>query len=370
MTPEARPVLLVVDDDPRSRTLIRRLFEQTWEVEEAENGTAALARVASGPVDLILLDVVMPGPDGIEVCRTLRSRPSPDYLPILLLTSLSDPDHRTRGLEAGADDYLAKPLEYREVELRVGHFLRLRRQDQLIRRQVDELQRLGRLREDLTNLIVHDLQNPLSGLLAAHSLMTEKGDDKSSPKIPELLACAADAGRRLREGIEGILEVKRLEEAEIPAERSVQPLKPILRDALSTLKGAALLAGVSLREDCPDDAAAFADGRLLRRALENLVSNAVKHSPRGGTVAVRAVPGATGCAIEVEDEGPGVPDEFKEAVFSRFGSVEQRRGSFRRGYGLGLYLVKLVASVHGGSASVTDRKGGGAVFQLSLPTLP
>src|SRR6185503_8748729 len=149
-----------------------------------------------------LLDILMPGPDGIEVCAALRRIPRSDYLPILLLTSLTDREHRTRGLEAGADDYLTKPLDYKEVELRVGHFLRLRSQDQLIRRQVEELRKLGELRENLTNLVVHDLQNPLSSLLASHAMLKEAMGGSSRTKTQEYLGYAEESTRRLREGID------------------------------------------------------------------------------------------------------------------------------------------------------------------------
>jgi signal transduction histidine kinase len=108
------------------------------------------------------------------------------------------------------------------------------------------------------------------------------------------------------------------------------------------------------------------DESLVRRAMENLVTNALKHTGSGGDVTLSIIPGARGVAVEVADRGPGVPADLKPRMFEKFGSVEAARGQQRKGIGLGLYLVKLVAEGHGGHASVEDRPGGGSIFRLTL----
>jgi len=108
------------------------------------------------------------------------------------------------------------------------------------------------------------------------------------------------------------------------------------------------------------------DENLLRRSLENLVSNALKYTPSGGDVTVAVRRSDESVQIEVADRGPGIPDDLKHSMFEKFGSVEAKRGGHRKGIGLGLYLVKLVAQGHGGAVSVEDRPGGGSVFRLTL----
>ncbi|MBI3726175.1 ATP-binding protein, partial [bacterium] len=114
---------------------------------------------------------------------------------------------------------------------------------------------------------------------------------------------------------------------------------------------------------------ALIDRKLARRALENLIANAVKYSPRGQPVDIEARVGERGIEIDVADRGPGIPDELKGTMFEKFGSVEVSRGEARRGYGLGLHLVKLAAEAHGGGVSVRDREGGGSIFRLVLPQM-
>src|SRR5207253_9406612 len=113
---------------------------------------------------LVVLDVMMPGMNGFDACREIKRRHREPYLPVLLLTALTDQDSRILGFEAGADDFLSKPFDRRELLLRTRAFLRLRQQDDQIRRQLEELRQLDRLKDDLAALVVHDLRNPLAGL--------------------------------------------------------------------------------------------------------------------------------------------------------------------------------------------------------------
>jgi len=124
------------------------------------------------PVDLVLLDVMMPQMSGMDVCRIIkRAAGEGAYVPVLLLTALGAQEDRNRGLAAGADDFLTKPVDRHELLLRVRSFIKLRLQDELIRHQLDELRALDALKDDLVSLMVHDLRNPLSGLVGFLDVM-------------------------------------------------------------------------------------------------------------------------------------------------------------------------------------------------------
>jgi signal transduction histidine kinase len=107
------------------------------------------------------------------------------------------------------------------------------------------------------------------------------------------------------------------------------------------------------------------DRKLVRRAVENLITNALKYTRGRVDVGVSHVAGSD-AEVTVADEGPGIPDALKSGLFEKFGSVEASRGQTRRGIGLGLYMVRLVAAAHGGTVAVEDRSGGGTVFRLTL----
>jgi signal transduction histidine kinase len=365
----ARATVLLVDDDRRNRTLLRDYLETRYRVIEAENGKAGLEILEHETVDLVLLDVMMPELSGFDTCRLIRERGGEGFLPVILLTALSEQDDRNAGLSAGADDFLTKPVDRRELLLRVAAFLKMRQQDTMIRTQLQDLKHLQALKDDLVSLIVHDVRNPLMGVQGFLELLHRKLAKTCAPDVALFLERATESSQRLREILEDMLNVRLLEAGELHLVRERLSLGVLAADAVATLEGAAKSQRVGLTLTVADEVFVRADRKLSRRCLENLLANAVKYSRSGDTIELtvrRAEQG--GGAVEIADRGPGIPDALKTEVFEKFGSVEAKRDTARRGYGLGLYLVRLVLAAHEGSVSVSDREGGGSVFHVFLPS--
>jgi len=356
-----RPAVLVVDDEPLNRALVRATLGATWEIVEASSGPEALEKIAQRPMDLVLLDVMMPNMNGYEVCKRIKESQR-EYVPVLLVTALGEQEDRNRGLEAGADDFLTKPVDRRELLLRTRAFLRLREQDKTIRTQLEEVRRLQAAKDDLVALLVHDLRSPLAGIIAHLQLLQEDLEGQQAADVQQALRAADTALSRLEE----TLQVRLLEEGRLSVRRKPVRLSAVVGETLAAMESVARRKGVRLEREGGEGPAAALDEGLVRRSLENLVGNALKYTPAGGdvTVSVRGEEGAV--VIEVADRGPGIPGDLKQGMFEKFGSVEAKRGQSRKGFGLGLYLVKLVAEGHGGAASVADRPGGGSVFRLTL----
>lgn len=361
--------LLVVDDEENNRDIVQRYLRGEHEVVGVENGAKALEWLETQPVDLVLLDVIMPEMDGLETCRRMKAITGRPFLPVLLLTALNGQEDRNEGLAAGADDFLTKPLDRRELRLRVRTFLRLRDQERTIRAQIADLQHLQELKDDLVALIVHDLRNPLTGMQGYLELLKQQTlapqYSALAPRVESLMVST----RKLREITDGMLDVRLLEEQRLQLHAEPTRIRSVLEDAVATVAGAGLAKNVPLRVTLDGEPAATLDRRLVIRAVENLLSNAIRHTGPGTTVDIRASNGPNDVAIEIADRGEGVADEFKNVLFQKFGSIEApKRGGRHRGYGLGLYLVRLVAEAHGGRVSVADREGGGATFRLTLPS--
>jgi CheY-like chemotaxis protein len=378
-----RAVILVVDDQATNRALIRAHLGSRYLLREAISGAAALEIIKGEAIDLVLLDVMMPHMSGFGLCRLIKQLPAEGYLPVILLTALGQHEDRLTGLEAGADDFLTKPVNREELLLRVQTFVKLRQQDtrirkqllqvaerdRIIRGQLEELQALDVLKDELVSLLVHDLRNPLGGIvgfLGALENEAEQDHTRSDARS------ALEASDRLREMLDDLLQVRLLESGTVRIHRETVEAHALVNDAIASVGGAARarqveIAVAPLAGELPSDLPVVADRKLIRRAIENLLTNAVKYSPAGGVVSAGVRKSGGDVEFEIADRGTKIPDDFKDQLFRKFGSVEAARGGTRRGFGMGLYLVKLVADAHGGHTTVRDREGGGTSFGLVIP---
>src|SRR6266478_4603555 len=357
--------ILIVDDEEPNRALLRAILGGQHRILEAPDGPSALRLLAEEPVDLVLLDVMMPGMTGYDVCRKLKETHSEPFLPVLLVTALSDQEQKNLGLQAGADDFLGKPVDRRELLLRVRSFLKLRAQDMLIRLQLKKLTELQAAKDEMLSLMVHDLRSPLSGIIAHLSMLIEELPEGESRDDAQAALRGADA---MLKSLEEALQIRLLEEGQLPITRSSVDLGRLLDEAVATLTAVARWKGIEVSTAVEGQAKASLDGKLVRRAIENLLGNALKYTPGGKDVSVTVRHLLDAVEVDVADRGPGIPAELKAGMFEKFGSVEVKKGGARKGFGLGLYLVKLVAEGHAGRAQVLDREGGGAVFRVRLPT--
>jgi signal transduction histidine kinase len=369
VTAAAAPRVLVVDDEETNRSLLRAVLGREYEVAEAKDGPAGLEQLARREFDLVLLDVMMPGMTGYDVCKLIKQQTAGVFLPVVLLTALDSQDDRNQGLAAGADDFLSKPFDRKELELRCRALVRLRRHELLIREQINELAEMEALKDDLVHLMVHDLRNPLSGLMGSLGLIQEAVTGGNNPDLQEDVRTANESALRLRELLDDVLQVRLLEGRQVPLQHEEVRLSDVAAQAIETMSGDARMREVEVILHRGADPKIRVDRALVRRSVENLVANALKYSAPRGVVDLMVEPVQGGVQLDVADRGPGVPAAAKHVVFQKFGSAETKRGAGRRGYGLGLYLVNLAVAAHGGTASVHDRRDGGAVFRIVLPTV-
>jgi two-component system, sensor histidine kinase and response regulator len=355
--------ILIVDDEEPNRALLRAILGGQHRILEAPDGPSALRLLSRERVDLVLLDVMMPGMTGYDVCRKLKETATEPFLPVLLVTALSDQEQKNLGLQAGADDFLSKPVDRRELLLRVRAFLRLREQDVLIRQQLKQLAQLQQTKDDMLSLMVHDMRSPLAGIIAHLHLLLE---DVPEGRARDDVKAALRGADSMLSSLEEALQIRLLEEGHFPISRSRVDLKGLIAEAAATLDPTARRKRIDLSTTVEGNPVAFLDGKLVRRALENLLGNALKYTPGGKDVAVSVRHDGATVEFEVKDRGPGIPGDLKPTMFQKYGSVEAKKGGPRKGFGFGLYMVRLVAEGHEGMAEVIDREGGGAVFRLRL----
>ncbi|MBI2945466.1 MAG: hydrogenase maturation protease [Candidatus Wallbacteria bacterium] len=244
---------------------------------------------------------------------------------------------------------------------------KVREGDVLIRQASDDLRRLIALKEDLFSLIIHDLRNPLGNLKIAIQFLKGEAVDDTKERLPRLLMAAARSADYMQQLLDDVLDVCRLESGELtPAMESVD-LRVLGGEAANILGELAAMRKVHIRVEIGPPCLVTADAKMVRRTLENFLSNALRYCPAESDIEIRLTQEPGYVTVDVADRGPGVPAQFRETVFRKFGTLEMRGGGGRTGYGLGLHLATLVARSHGGSVSVHDNPGGGALFRLTVP---
>jgi two-component system, sensor histidine kinase and response regulator len=363
--------VLVVDDLDANRSLVRYLLEMHhYRVTEAADGLEALCVVAQDPPDVIVLDVMMPGIDGIEVCRRLKADPESASIPVLLLTALQEPEDRRKGIEAGANDFLAKPMDMQEVLLRIRNAVTMRQLFTRVAKNYHQLKELEALRDSLTHMIVHDMRTPLTGMCGYLELLQQRAGAGLDEASRSFLAAARSQATELADMATSVLDVSRLESASLPLNRSRCDLLGLARDAVASL---GLLANnVQLAFAAPPEPVwVTCDAELIRRVTANLVGNAAKYSPQGGTVRVTVEWLNSGsearARLAVSDDGPGIPPEHRERIFEKFAQIAADGRRILHSTGLGLTFCKLAVEAHGGQIAVESSEGRGSTFWYTLP---
>jgi signal transduction histidine kinase len=358
--------ILVVDDHEPNRLLLREILEQQGHtVTEAEGGYEALDAVASQEFDLLLLDVNMPGVNGVEVCRRLRADPHTASLPIILVTSLTHREHRLEGIAAGASDYLSKPIDRHELLLRVRNSLQMHKLHLELAAQYRDLRRLETLRDSLVHMLVHDLRSPLTAIMGFLELMRTEIDPATQTVLLSDLNEVMESVGVLSDMVTTVLDVSRFESQAMPLTRTTLDLGEVAGSAISSLGGRSRPV---IRFDRPAaPVRAVGDLDVIRRVMMNLMANAVKFSPRGAPVLVHLMPSDDEIRFEVVDSGPGIAPEHHEKIFEKFGQVESAEGRAVRSSGLGLTFCKMAIEAHGGRIGLHSTVGAGSTFWFVLP---
>lgn len=362
-TPEGGRVL-VVDDDGRNRELLHELLvARGYSVIEAENGFVALECAVRDAPHAILLDVMMPGMDGFEVCRRLKADPATSPIPILLVTALQERDDRLRGIEAGANDFLTKPIDTREVMLRTRNAIYSKQLYDRVQSDFERLRDLERLRDNLTHMIVHDMRSPLMGISGHLELVSSTLEGRIPAEDMESIREAHLNSRKLIDMVSSLLDVSKLEAGQMPMHKETCDLGEVARESVDLLDG--LLRRSPAQIDVAAPATASCDRALILRVISNLLGNAAKYAPTESRIHVVVAPAAGAVKVSVTDQGKGIPPEFQQKIFDKFGQVDS---TVKHSTGLGLTFCKLAIEAHGGKIGVESEPGRGCTFWFTLPT--
>jgi len=359
--------ILVAEDDPSSANVLRTVLQRAGHtVTVASDGDHTLRLLEDGGApDLLLLDWMLPGVTGLEICYRVRRRWDPLELPVLMVTARTDAESISAAFEAGASDYLTKPFLGAELRARVAAHLRTKRLVEEQRRIEEHL----REREKLSSLgllvsgVAHDLNNPLAGISGFTQLLLATEADAARREDLQRILTETERCRRM---ISGLLSFARRN----PQERCEVDLGAVLRATFEMREQHLLTRGIDARLELDDDLPpALGDGHQLQQAFLNILLNA-EHAllESGRTLRVSArtgpVPGrpAEWVAIEFYNDGPPVPAEAMEHIFTPFFTTKPKD----QGTGLGLAICQRILREHGGEIGV-ESGAGGTAFRIRIP---
>ena len=407
--------ILVVDDrDENLIALEAVLNEPGYRIVRARSGREALREVLEQDFALILLDVVMPNIDGYETATLIRERTRSKQTPIIFLTANDwGSSHVFRGYNVGAVDYLIKPVAADVLRSKVAVFVELFRRQEALRTGQEALERTiaertrelasanialsaeieertrieqervglllreqsarleaeaaNRLKDEFLATLSHELRTPLNAIMGwAHVLGQSPGDRQTVQRAAEVVRQNAAAQAQL---IEDILDVSRIVGGNLHLDATTVNLKATIDAAIDSLVPGITAKAITVKRQLAEGVCVAGDRDRIQQVVWNLLSNALKFTPKGGLITVGLTEGDGDAEIVVTDNGIGITPDFLPYVFDRFRQADSSMSRRHSGLGLGMAIVRHLVELHGGTASVeSGGEGKGATFRLRLPT--
>lgn len=365
--------LLIVDDIPANVSLLLEFLTNAgFKVLVAKEGKAAIKKAEYAHPDLILLDVMMPGINGFEVCNILKSNENTKEIPIIFMTALSDTVDKVKGFSFGAVDYITKPIQHEEVLARVTTHLKLRKLQQQLEQELKVRQKYSVKLEKrnmelnaFARTVAHDLKNPLTGIIGLNERLKEmcSGDTRHKESLITYLQLIGESGQKMLDIINALLLLARTSEQD-EVKKQPLPMSHIVSQVIEKRLVYMIRdfqGQIRLPETWPT---ALGYAPWIEEVWANYLSNALKYGGRPPYLELGAdTPDDGRIRFWVRDNGPGLSDEAQSKLFTPFMRLHQNCAD---GHGLGLSIVRQVIEKLGGEVGVESTEGEGSVFYFTL----
>jgi two-component system, sensor histidine kinase and response regulator len=345
-----RATLLAIDDDGIILDMYQAILESSYNLHLASSATEALQFLNSHPrVDLILLDIVMPGTDGYETCRRIRENPLLSDTKIILVSSKMMLEDKLYGYESGADDYITKPFETSELLAKVTVFLRLKNAEEI-----------NKIKTNFINILYHETRTPLTSIFGYTALLRQSANLSAEEK--QFVDQIQRYGEMVLRSCEKTILLSDLKSATMSIERTRMPVSMFLSDQQKfnekTSQGKA-----ALQIDIEENLWISADPKLFSFAIDALVENALKFARQGTVVTVTARTAEERIHIEVANDGEKITPERQDDIFEELSIADVAH--HQQGHGMSLAIARLIIEAHEGTLSVTNHARG-PVFVIDL----
>jgi len=353
--------ILIVDDVPKNIQLAGSILQKKeYNIFFANNGNTALTIANNNNFDLILLDIMMPGMDGFEVCETLKENNKTKDIPIIFLTAKADSESIIKGFDFGAVDYVTKPFNEKELLARVKTHLELRAAQQ-------DLREANATKDKFFSIIAHDLKNPFNALVGITKILLTEYDRFDAEKKKELIQMLHDSSQQGYKLLENLLSWSRIQTGKMTWHPESIDLFTYTFESITLLKTAAENKSLSLVSEIEKDTMLYADANMVTMVMRNLVSNAVKFTPEKGEVRISSQTVGDDEQVTISDNGIGIKTEDIAKLFRIDVHHSTSGTSDEPGTGLGLVLCKEFVEKNGGKIWIESEFGKGSRFIFTIP---
>lgn len=350
--------ILVVDDNEDNRRMLSlRLTRRGYNVEVAQDGYEALAKIENQKFDMVVLDIMMPGMDGLEVLTTIRQTYSLAELPVIMATAKDESDDVVKALKLGANDYVTKPIDFPVLIARAQTHLTLKR--------------LSQLKDEFLRIASHDLKNPLWSVMTSAQMLQElyQPGTELDANAMRMLSIIYKHSKSMQRIIEDFLDFQAAEDGQLTLTKKPVDLNQLMRQAAEANSENAqkkgLVVNLELAESLP---LVVADEARIGQVIENFVGNAIKFTAKqGGPTTLRTSGEGNNILVEVSDSGPGLKEEDIAKAFIKYARLSNKPTGGEKSSGLGLSICKQLIELHEGQIGIKNNPTGGATFWFKLP---
>lgn len=356
--------ILIVDDNTNNlKVLAGVLKENKYDFRMAKSGQLALKILEKTTPDLILLDIQMPEMDGFETCKRIKEIEKNVKIPIIFLTANVDSESIAKAFESGGVDYVTKPFNSDELLARIKTHIKLKT-------QAEELEWQNATKDKFFSIISHDLKNPMAGIIGFSDLLIEDFDHMEPNKIRTFIGYINESSKFTFELLNNLLEWARIQGGRIKSVKNNFNLSDLLVNNMEGSMPQAIAKNIQLKSNIKENLGVYADEKMISTVIRNLISNAIKFTPNGGTITIlseeKIVNNKKVIETEIRDTGVGMSQEDIQKLFKIEQNYMSKGTNKESGTGLGLILCKEFLNLNDGTIRVESQPNVGSSFIFTL----
>jgi two-component system sensor histidine kinase/response regulator len=363
-----KDTILIVDDNKKNLQVLGNvLHEEGYKIAVAEDGYQAVKLAEKIVPGLILLDVMMPGIDGFEVCMSLKSKKELKNIPVIFLTAKSETTDIIEGFKRGGVDYITKPFKKEELLARINTHMELANARRLLKKRAEDLNAANAAKDKLFSIIAHDLRHPLADLKTLLELLLFDYDRFTKEDIIKCFKEIRDSTDETYNLLQNLLQWSRKEMKSLSREPESFNLDDVVYSIIKLFKQSTGKKNISVNYNKGQGLKVFADRNMIEAVLRNLINNAIKFSYKDGNIIISAKREKNMVEVQVKDFGRGIKKEHQAALLTESIAISTRGTNNEKGTGVGLNLCRDFIRQNKGRLWFESKEGKGSSFYFTVP---